>query len=244
MEVIYSDKGLIEKICGLARGIGVKGRWLDMPSGGGVLARRLADPDIQVVEGELNPAGELAGRNIVRLDMNAAALPFEDESFDGIACIEGIEHVENFFALIRELRRVLKPGGRLILSTPNMNKLGSRWHTFWTGFPHYLIRPNPEALDERDPFPHINMLPFHELRYALYTQGMRIVSIETNRCRFNDLLLLPLWPFVAFSTWRRLRKEKRPEQRRRNREILRQLLSWNVLFGNIMILVVERSDDE
>ena len=242
MEVIYSDKKLIEKVCDLVRGIGVKGRWLDMPSGGGVLARHLSDLDLYVVEGELNPAGDLSERKIVRLDMNASALPFGEASFDGIACIEGIEHVENFFALIRELRRVLKPGGRLVLSTPNMNKLGSRWHSFWTGFPHYLIRPNPEAVEEREPFPHINMLPFHELRYALHTQGMRIVAVETNRYRFNDLLFLPLWPFVALSTWRRLRKEKHPDQWQRNREILRQLLSWEMLFGNIMILIVERTD--
>ncbi|RME40373.1 MAG: class I SAM-dependent methyltransferase [Deltaproteobacteria bacterium] len=241
-EIVYSDKKLIETLHGLVQDLSVKGRWLDMPSGGGALARRLKKLSLKVIEGELHPAGDLSDRIIVRLDMNAPALPFADQSFDGIACVEGIEHIENFFALIRELRRILKPSGVLFLTTPNMNKLGSRWHTFWTGFPHYLIRPNPESPEERDPFPHIHMLPFHELRYALYTQGMRIRAIHTNRIRFNDALFFPFWPLVALSTWRRLRKERKPNQRLRNREIFHQCLSWKVLFGNILILVLERDD--
>jgi len=116
-------------------------------------------------------------------------------------------------------------------------------HFLLTGFPHYLIRPNREAQDERDPFPHIHMLPYHELRYALHTQGMRIRTIATNRLRFNDVLMLPLWPFAAFFTWRRLRREQRPDQLRRNRDVLRDVLSWKMLFGNILIMVIERVDE-
>jgi len=243
MEIIYSDRRLIEKIVSMVHGMGAHGRWLDMPSGGGALSRRLSASGRGLVEADRDPAGDLGGRRIVRLDMNTF-LPFSSRSFDGVACIEGIEHVENSFSLLREIRRILKPGGTLILSTPNVLKLGSRLHFFLTGFPHYLIRPNPEAEDEQDPFPHIHMLPYHELRYALHTQGMRIRAIATNRVRFNDALLLPLWPVAAFFTWRRLRRERRPDQHRRNREVLRDILSWKMLFGNILIMVIERTDAE
>lgn len=50
---------------------------------------------------------------------DATRLPLETASIDQIVSFETIEHVPNAAALIRELRRVLKPGGHLVLSTPN-----------------------------------------------------------------------------------------------------------------------------
>ncbi|MEC5144293.1 class I SAM-dependent methyltransferase [Chitinophaga sp. 212800010-3] len=42
-----------------------------------------------------------------------------DHSFDTVICFQVIEHIKNDNALLREIRRVLKPGGRLLLTTPN-----------------------------------------------------------------------------------------------------------------------------
>lgn len=46
-------------------------------------------------------------------------LPFQDHSFDLIWCSEVIEHLHDVPSAIAEFRRVLKPGGRLVLTTPN-----------------------------------------------------------------------------------------------------------------------------
>ena len=51
---------------------------------------------------------------------NGIALPFEDNTFDSILCTEVFEHVEQLDAVITELYRVLKPGGRMIVTTPFM----------------------------------------------------------------------------------------------------------------------------
>ena len=53
----------------------------------------------------------------VRADL-AAGLPFADASFDGAVCTEVIEHVPDAEALIREMARVIKPGGSLLLTVP------------------------------------------------------------------------------------------------------------------------------
>jgi SAM-dependent methyltransferase len=50
---------------------------------------------------------------------DAARLPLPDASIDLVASFETIEHVPDARAMVRELRRVLRPGGRLVLSTPN-----------------------------------------------------------------------------------------------------------------------------
>jgi SAM-dependent methyltransferase len=50
---------------------------------------------------------------------DAARLPLPDASIDIVVSFETIEHVPDASAMLAELRRVLKPGGRLVLSTPN-----------------------------------------------------------------------------------------------------------------------------
>lgn len=47
----------------------------------------------------------------------AEKLPFEDGSFDVVLCIQVLEHVDDPAAVVRELRRVTTPGGRVLAST-------------------------------------------------------------------------------------------------------------------------------
>lgn len=54
---------------------------------------------------------------VVRAD--ATNLPFQTASFDVVVSFETIEHVADAGALVQSIRRVLKPGGQLVLSTPN-----------------------------------------------------------------------------------------------------------------------------
>ena len=50
---------------------------------------------------------------------DASRLPFKDNSFDSVVSLECIEHVREPEAVLGEIRRVLKVGGPLVLSTPN-----------------------------------------------------------------------------------------------------------------------------
>ncbi len=64
------------------------------------------------------------GLNVVQADLNRP-MPFEDESFDCVYGLSVLEHLLNGCAYMREAHRVLKPGGKLVILTPNI----STWFT-------------------------------------------------------------------------------------------------------------------
>lgn len=81
-------------------------------------------------------------------DENIEALTFPDASFDAVLCIEVLEHVGDPVAAVREMRRVLRPGGRLFLTVPFLygyHGKGGRTHShdsypdFWR-FTHEGLR--------------------------------------------------------------------------------------------------------
>lgn len=74
------------------------------------------DIDTPTVE---NAAAMFKNDGLEYMCCNAETLPFPDYSFDVIASFETIEHLENPETFLAELRRVLKPGGTILLSCPN-----------------------------------------------------------------------------------------------------------------------------
>ena len=58
------------------------------------------------------------GRDEVALVPPGAPLPFADDAFDLVTTLDVIEHIDDDVAALRELRRVLRPGGRLLVAVP------------------------------------------------------------------------------------------------------------------------------
>ena len=91
-------------------------------------------------------------------------LPFDDNSFDLVACTETLEHVRDVQLALSEIRRVLRPGGRLALTTP----AAARWRMFVMGAEH--------------PFsPHIRAFTRRSLRTTLEGMGFQIIELETTK---------------------------------------------------------------
>src|SRR5437870_7814520 len=95
-------------------------RVLDLPCGTGALTQMLLERSLEVVSADLHPESlVIPDRTGIRADLNSP-LPFGDAEFDAMACIEGIEHIENPHLLAREANRILRIGGRIYVSTPNV----------------------------------------------------------------------------------------------------------------------------
>lgn len=74
--------------------------------------------------------------NYGQLDIvsDIASIPEEDESFDAIMCTEVFEHIINPREAIKEFQRLLKPGGRLIITAPFCSLTHFAPFHFYTGF--------------------------------------------------------------------------------------------------------------
>ncbi len=210
-------------------------RVLDAPCGEGALTLALSRAGFDVHSADVaGPARPLLGERFTLADLNQP-LPWRDNSFDAVFSIEGIEHLENRFLFLREAHRVLRPGGTLVLTSPNIVALRSRVRFFGSGFYHRDSRPLNES--RHHPLHHIGLATFADWRYALHTSGFSLSRIAATHSKPVS------WPYVVFVPWMYLytmlafRKEKDVAQRARNRTIRRTLFTRAMLFGENLLLV-------
>lgn len=102
----------------------IKGKVLDIGSSYGSWAKETFSESAQVTTIDMRPGSDVIG--------DVMSMPFKDSSFDCVFCFETIEHVKNPFIAIAEIKRILKPGGVFIGSTPFMHELhGEDYGDYW-----------------------------------------------------------------------------------------------------------------
>jgi SAM-dependent methyltransferase len=117
--------------------------------------------------------------NVMSIHANAEHLPFTDGAFDAIVCSEVLEHIRAPQIALAEMHRVLKPGGKLLLSTPS--KLNEDlWDivltpAVWLG--RKVLRRRPTVLEGREEAFDLPWYPA-ELRRALAGAGFDVAKFE------------------------------------------------------------------
>ena len=221
----------------LARG---PGHVLDLPAGPGYLIRDLQAAGFTGVAADVDESLHcLPGVTYAAVDMTRT-FPYGDASFDYVVSIEGIEHVADPFMFLREVRRVLKSDGRLILTTPNVGCLESRGHFFCSGF--HTMENGPIPLDTPNIyFEHINPMTLSQLWFACERQGLRIERLVTSRRRKGGLVLYwLLWPLWRWAVRRACLRQADTPQRRADFQRLSDLLvsRENLVGGHTIIVAV------
>jgi ubiquinone biosynthesis O-methyltransferase len=115
---------------------------------------------------------DLAAAGICDVDLqvgDVTALKFGPQRFDKILCSEVIEHVPDTGLAVQEMFRVLKPGGTLVISTPNRRS--------WYGFDRYVLWTHVLMRKWNHPFD--NWRTMAELSALLEGHGFRITGRAT-----------------------------------------------------------------
>ncbi len=118
-----------------AAGERVRGHVLENGCGVGMYAERLAQPGGKVIGLEYDFARCLTASTRLERVINAAGedLPFPEATFDLVLSHEVIEHVRDDAQAVREMVRVLRPGGRLVLFCPNRGYPFETHGIYWRG---------------------------------------------------------------------------------------------------------------
>jgi len=223
------------------------GRVLDLGTGEGHFAWKLKQAGYRVLAGDLAPAGRFIKQGQIpylRLDLSRD-LPLKDNSVDLVTALDVIEHLPDPGGFTRELNRLLRPGGVLILSLPNKLQVRSRVRFLLSGL--YKGMKLPLEPYRAGPRQHITVLSYLELRYFLETAGFRLDRVWMSRLKAVSLphfLLLAL-PITLYSAavLALNPKVRDPRRRRYNRSVLKQLVSLPLLLSEDLLITAEKPAD-
>jgi SAM-dependent methyltransferase len=166
-------------------------RLLDVGCGTGWLARHFAD--YTGIDGSAAAVAAAAerGRSIVHGDVDAP-LPFRDAEFDGVVLKDLLEHVVDPVAVVGEVHRVLRPGGRVFASSPD----AQRWA--WDDYTHRrpFTRKAFRMLFQDGGF------EVEHVGYESVMPGTSIVAARTRSHRRPPPLRAAAWlPIVRRNVW-------------------------------------------
>jgi 2-polyprenyl-3-methyl-5-hydroxy-6-metoxy-1,4-benzoquinol methylase len=177
-------------------------RLLDVGCGSGELLRIASEQGIKKLYGidgveDALQNCERINAETRKVDLNLSGIPFENEKFDGVTCLEVLEHLYAPQEIINEIFRVLQRGSWAIISVPNPYKYSIRLKILFGG-----TVSDPTTIGG-----HIKFFRSKDLREILTGSGFSQIRIEgvayptayRKYGRFTNLFVT-LMPNI-FATW-------------------------------------------
>lgn len=163
------------------------GPLLDIAAGAGYTSAVLRKSGFDVTATEINvDQFQVDGVRVVPADLNEA-IPFGDASFPNIVALEILEHLESPKKFLREIGRVLAPGGMALVSTPNITSLRSKARFVFRNEFHLFYDTTKRLKDPLDARAagHISPLPLWLIRHFVAEAGLRMQNAHYTREAFG-----------------------------------------------------------
>jgi ubiquinone/menaquinone biosynthesis C-methylase UbiE len=223
----------------------LRGNCLDIGSGGGQLLRLIAARYSLTPYAcdYINGLIETPGQKVDLVDLNREPLPYPDNHFGLVTCIETIEHLENFRAIIREMYRVVKPGGLAVISTPNILNLRSRLRFFSSGFYNLFGPLAPEESRVPGPRGHITPVNWFYLAHALVSAGFQNVRATIDKYQRRSIPAFVLFAIPIRLMSRAVNRRDTKKYKTLNEENLwavRRMNSRDLLLGRTLIVTATK----
>jgi SAM-dependent methyltransferase len=170
-----------------------RGKVLDAPAGFGLLSMFLKKMGFEVTCGEIEPKiFQVPDLKCIYVDLNKK-IDAENDAFDYICCVDGLEHMTDPYQAVQEFSRVLKPGGYGIFTIPNYSNIEKRFKFFWFG---YLTHP---ADMEKFRKAGLNLFNFHNspltitlLDLIFSINDLEVEKIMRNAVKKRQYFFLPV----------------------------------------------------
>jgi SAM-dependent methyltransferase len=233
-------------LCAVVEKIGemsprLRGKYLDIGAGHGELIR-LVSHRFDVTATACDYTSDLmriTDQRVDVVDLNHDALPYADANFDLVTCTEVIEHIEHYRDTIREIYRVLKPGGLCVLTTPNVLNLRSRIRYLLFGFFSLFGPLHFEETKRYLTGGHINPVSYFYVAHALSDAGFVDVAVSIDKRQRASIFWLPLlWiPIRLFALWAMYRERHRYKTIDiANQRFVREMNSVDLLLGRTLVI--------
>lgn len=158
----YKKMRKLIELCGSGKKI------LDVGCGAGFIAKILMDKGNEVTAVDLQESTIKQARKlgVKAIRARAQALPFKDDAFDIVIMPEVIEHFVETDEALRELRRVTRPGGNVIITTPNFTSFRDRILVLFGHMPAYSMHVD-----------HVKFFNKRRLRNAMEGVGLSVKKV-------------------------------------------------------------------
>lgn len=141
----YNSANRDEWVAANARAIAPGSRVLDVGAGSGPYRHLFAHCEYHAHDFGQEPA-TIGNYTPLDYQSDITSIPVPDASFDVILCTEVLEHVPEPVRAIHEIARILRPGGKLLITAPLGSHLHQEPYHFYGGYtPHWYGRFLPEA---------------------------------------------------------------------------------------------------
>ncbi len=183
--------------------VGSSQKVLDVGAGEGKIALSVMQAGNTVVGVDIAQGNveKLAKRGIeaYRVDAEKEKLPFKNGTFDVVVAGEIIEHLFDPFTFLAECARVMKKGGRIIVTTPNLASLGRRFLLLVGKNPYIDPWAEPGGIGG-----HVRYYVPETLRELLRRAGFTVEQVEADIVKFDvsgkrySTMLAKLFPSLGW----------------------------------------------